>query len=171
MVTPEEGVDRFRDNEDEDTPMAILPADSCGITVMEAYIPTLQHEGISVDEDNYPDPENCMHSEDVLPPPSQLTFLFHGFNPWCHGGNFPVGRDKLKMASIPIIQHMSRLKFFIKLYFMEYSKDVVIPETNNRLNSDMNLSEYFCVVGFRLIMACYVVHSVRDFFFKDAVTP
>ena len=34
----------------------------------------------------------------------------------------------------------------------------------------MKLSEYFNVIGCRLIMACYVGHSVRDFFLKDAVT-
>ena len=59
----------------------------------------------------------------------------------------------------------------MKLYFMEYIKDVVIHETNKHLNSDMNLSEYFCVIGFRLIMAWYVGHYARDFFFKDTITP
>ena len=35
----------------------------------------------------------------------------------------------------------------------------------------MNFSEYFCVTVCCLIMACYVVHSVRDFFLKDLITP
>ena len=56
-------------------------------------------------------------------------------------GNFPVGRVKLKMTPNPRIQHMSRLDFFMKLYFVDYIKDVVIPETNKCLNSAMNLSE------------------------------
>ena len=54
---------------------------------------------------------------------------------------------------------------------MDYIKDIVIPETNKRLNSAMNLSEYFSVIGCRLIMACYVGHSVRDSFLKDTITP
>ena len=66
---------------------------------------------------------------------------------------------------------MSRLNFFMKLYSMYYIKDVVIPETNKRLKLDMNLSEYFCVISCNLIMACYVGHSVRDFFLKDPITP
>ena len=66
---------------------------------------------------------------------------------------------------------MSCLNFFMKLYFMEYIKDVVIPETNKRLNSAMNLGEYFLVIGCRLITACYVSHSFRDFFLKDPITP
>ena len=65
---------------------------------------------------------------------------------------------------------MSCLNFFMKLYFMDYIKYVVIPETNKRLNSALNLSEYFRVICCCLIMACYVGHSVRDFFFKDPIT-
>ena len=61
---------------------------------------------------------------------------------------------------------MYHLDFFVKLYFMEYINDLVIPETNKCLNSAMKLSEYFYVVGFCLVMACYVGHYVRDFFFK-----
>ena len=54
---------------------------------------------------------------------------------------------------------------------MNYIKDIVIPETNKRLNSDMNLSEYFCVIGCCLIMACFVGHYIRDFFLKDPINP
>ena len=35
----------------------------------------------------------------------------------------------------------------------------------------MNLSDYFRVIVCRLIMACYVGHSARDFFLKDPITP
>ena len=47
---------------------------------------------------------------------------------------------------------MYHLNFLVKLYLVEYIKDVVIPETNKRLNSAMNLSEYFCV-----IVCCLIV--------------
>ena len=53
---------------------------------------------------------------------------------------------------------------------MDYIKDIVIPETKKRLNQTMNLSEYFRVIGCRLIVACYVGHSVRDFFLKVTIT-
>ena len=111
------------------------------------------------------------HSDDVLPTPSSLNFLFHGVDSWRQSGNFPAERYNMKMTPIPRIQHMSRLNFFTKLYFMEYIKDVVIPETNKCINSDMNLSDYFRVVVCRLIIACYVDHSFRDFFLKDTITP
>ena len=61
--------------------------------------------------------------------------------------------------------------FFMKLYFMDYINDVVIPENNKRLNSAMNFSDYFGVIGCRLIMVCYVGHSTRDFFLKYLITP
>ena len=35
----------------------------------------------------------------------------------------------------------------------------------------MNLSEYFLVIGCRLIIACYVAHYVRGLFLKDPITP
>ena len=133
---------------------------------MEADISTLRREGIAVDNDNDPASENVMHSDDVLPTPSSLTFEFHGVGDLHQSGNFPVGRVKLKMNPNPRIQHMSRLDFFMKLYFVDYIKDVVIPETNKRLKSAIILSDYFCVIGCHFIMACYVGHSVRDLFLK-----
>ena len=77
----------------------------------------------------------------------------------------------MKMTPNPRIQNMSRLELFMKFYFMECIKDVVIPETNKCLNSPMNLSKYFHIVGCLLIMACYVGHYVRDFFLKDPIAP
>ena len=73
VVPPEEGVDRFRDKEDEDAPLPILPSGSCGITMTEADIATICLEGISVDEDKNPALYNIMQSDDVLPTPSSLT--------------------------------------------------------------------------------------------------
>ena len=53
---------------------------------------------------------------------------------------------------------------------MEYINYVVIPDNKKLINSYMNLSEYFCVIGCRFIMACYVGHSVRELFVKDPIT-
>ena len=63
------------------------------------------------------------------------------------------------------------LNFFMKLYFMDYAKNVVIPDTNKRLNSAIQLSEFFCVVGCRLIMDYYVCESVRELLLKNIITP
>ena len=54
---------------------------------------------------------------------------------------------------------------------MQYIKDLVISETNKHLKSDMNMSDYFCVIGCRLIMDCYVGHYVIELFLKDIITP
>ena len=67
VVPQEEGVDRFKDKEDEDTPLSILPSGSCGITVTEADIAMIRYEGISVTGDNYPAPDNIIQYDDVLP--------------------------------------------------------------------------------------------------------
>ena len=102
-----------------------------------------------------------MHYDYIFPHPSSINFGFNDIDTWRQSGKFPVGRVKLKITQIPRIKHMSRLNFFMKLYFMEYIKDVVIHETNKRINSDINLSEYFSVISCRLIMDFYVGYYVR----------
>ena len=171
MVPSEEGVDRFRDKEYEETPLPILPSGSRRITLTEDGIATLRCEGIVVENNNEPDPENSMQSDYVLTTYSALTSEFHGVDPWRQSGKFPVGRAKPKTTSNPIIQHMSLINFFMKLYFMDNIKNVVIPKTNKCLNLAMNLSMYFHVIGFRFIMAFYFGHYVRDFFLKINITP
>ena len=171
MVPTEEGVERFREKEDKETTLSILPSGSHGITVTEDDIATLRREGIEVNGDNTPATDNVMQSDDVFTTPSPLTFGFHGVNPWHQSGNFPVGSANLKMIPIPRIQLMSRLDFFMKLHFMEYIKNVVIPGTNKIINSAMNFSEYFRMIICHFIMDCYVGQSVRELFLKDPITP
>ena len=112
-----------------------------------------------------------MQSDYILPTPSSLTFVFHYVNPWCQSGNFLVGGAKLKMIPNPRIQHMSCLNFFMKFYFVDYIRDVLIADNNKHLNSAMNLSEYFHVIGCRLVMDCSVRNSVRELFLKNTITP
>ena len=73
VVPPEEGVDRFRDKEGEETPLPILPSGSRGITMTESDIATLRGEGIAVGDNNNPAPDNVMYYYDVLPTPSSIT--------------------------------------------------------------------------------------------------
>ena len=82
MVPTEEGVDRFRYKEDEETPLPTLPPGSRGITAAEADISTLRCQVISVNGDNNPAPENFIQSDYALPTPSSLTFGFRGIYPW-----------------------------------------------------------------------------------------
>ena len=55
VVPPEEGVDRFRDKEYEETPLTTLPSGICGITVTKVATATLHCEGIAVDDE-----KNCL---------------------------------------------------------------------------------------------------------------
>ena len=103
VVPPEDGIDMFIYKEDKETPLPILPSGSCGITVMEADISTIHLEGIAVNDNNKPAPENIMQYDDVLPTFSSLTFVFHVINTWHPSEKFPVVRAKLKMNPIPRI--------------------------------------------------------------------
>ena len=57
-MTMEDGIDRFRDEEDEETLLPILPSRSRGVTVAKDNISTLCHEGIVVNSGNEPAPGN-----------------------------------------------------------------------------------------------------------------
>ena len=105
----------FRENEDEDTPLSILTSDSHGVPVTKYGIDTIIHEGIVVDDDNDPDTENVLHSNDVLNYPDTLNLGFQGIGPWCQSGNFPVGKENLTSVSNISVQHISLLVFFFQL--------------------------------------------------------
>ena len=137
----------------------------------ETDISTLRCEEIEVDNNNGTATENLIESDDILPTPSSLTFGFNVVNLWRQSGNLPVDRAKLKVTPNSRMHHIYGLNFFIKFYFMDYMKDVVIHESIKSLMSAINLSEYFFVIGCRLIMDYYVGHSVKDFFLKDPIKP
>ena len=149
----EDEVERFREKEDEETTLPILPYGSRGVTVTKYDNTTLCCEGIVVEEDNYTAPENVLHSEDVLPAPKTFNFRIQGIN-LCHqGGNLPVGKENLKMVSNIRVQRMSCLNFFFQLYFMKNIEDVAIPETNIHLNYPMVFGEYFHTIICHVIMS------------------
>ena len=131
----------------------------------------LRREGIKVDDENNPAPENIIQYDYVFTTPTSLTFGFHGIDPWRRSGNLPVWRAKMKITPNPRMHHIYCLGLFMNVYFVEYTKYVVIPDTNKRFDPAMNLSEYFCVIGCHLIMDYYVGNSVRGFFLKDNITP
>ena len=92
-----------------------------------------------VGDDDEPSPENISNSEDVLPIPETLNFGFQGIDPLRHSGRSPVGKAQFKMVSSIRVQHMSCFGIFYWLYFMKYTNDSVIPDTNKHLKSPVVL--------------------------------
>ena len=170
MLPHEERIDRLVDKEDEETPLTTPPSGSRGITVEEADISTLRCEGIEVNKKTTLSLIISCSLMMYCLPPNQSPLCFMASILGVRVGTSLLVGGKLNMTPIPRIQHMSRLELFTKLYFMDYIKDLVIPDNNKRLNSTMNLSGYFHVICCRLIMACFAGHSVRDFFFRDHIT-
>ena len=122
-----------------------------------------------VGDDNDTDPENLLHSKDILPHPKTVNFGFQCIVPWCQIGNLPLGKANLKKVYKIRFQNMSRFNLFCQLYFKKYIKDAVNPDTNKHINPSLVLGEYFRMIGCFLIMTCYVGHSVRDLFLKDPI--
>ena len=105
-MPPEEGVDRFRYKEDEETPLHILLSGSCDVTVSKDNIATICSEGVLIDGENEPTPENILDSKDVLNAPDTLNSGFEFIYPWRQNGNFTVGKARLKMVSNIKVQNM-----------------------------------------------------------------
>ena len=163
-MPPEEGVDRFRYKEDEETPLHILLSGSRDFTVSKDNIATICSEGVLIDGDNEPTPENILDSKDVLNAPDTLNLGFEFIYPWRQNGKFPVGKARIKMVSNIRVQHMSLFDIFFQMNLMNYINNVDIPDTNKRLKYPVVLDEYLRMIACRLIMACYVDHSVRGLF-------
>ena len=105
-MPPEYGVDRFIDEDNEETLLKILPSGSCGITVTKDKIATFRCEGIVVDNDNEPAPENVLNSKDVIYATETLSFGFQGIRPLYQSGKLTIGKKKLKIVSNIRVHHM-----------------------------------------------------------------
>ena len=80
-VPPYDEVDWYKDKEDKDNPLTVLPSGSRGVTFTKYDISTLFCKGIVVEDENNPDLENVLSSEEVLPAPETLNLVFQGIEP------------------------------------------------------------------------------------------
>ena len=78
----EDGVDRFRDKEDKNTPLHILPSSSSRVTFIRYDIAKICCDCIVVEDNNDPAPDNVLKYEDVLPAPEKINFGFQDIDPW-----------------------------------------------------------------------------------------
>ena len=85
----------------------------------------------------------------------------------CH----PYGKSHLNRVPNIRVQHILCFEIFLQLYFINYIKDVIIPETSKHLKYQIVIREYFCFIVCLLIMAFYIRKYVRDLFLKHLITP
>lgn len=107
----------------------------------------LQRQGIQVDDDNAPAPEN-------IPVPTEEPMEeaggwgFDGLDQWRARGCALRSKPRFKNVSTSRLQHMTSLDIFLLLFPVDYIKDTVIPETNKHLRlGPTTFSEFIAWLG------------------------
>ena len=120
-------------------------------------IDDLRQQGIEVDDDNEPAPENAE-------PPPQAT---NQVGEWItlticprREANCSNRKGSWKRFAWTVIQEMKELAQFRMCFPEQWVKEVVIPATNNEINGDpLTLSEFYVYLGCHFFMTCFRIIS------------
>ena len=124
--------------------------------------------GITVDNEG-PAPENA-----VPPPPTTGAVGIWEKPLICHRRANPAVRDVVghwNSKTWPQIASMTEFAIFRLVFPEQFIKDVVIPSTNNHLQEQLTLPEFYVWLGCRFFMACFEgVPTVREWWSRDPPT-
>lgn len=115
----------------------------------------LARQGIEVDNDNEPAPENVPDAAPTTAEPEALEWKEDGIVCPRRAANLQNSAAKLKNYSQEDVIKMSKLDLFLVLFPLEYLKTVVIPETNKQLTSPIDLCELLRFIGCWFYMSCW----------------
>jgi Transposase IS4 len=140
----------------------------------EMDVAALRLDGVDVDDDNDPAPENVPGGidldailaeavEELLDGATEPTPVAPEGPTWGFSGKCPrraEGNTKeraiLKNMSNTVMANMTLLQMFMTMYPMDYIVKVLIPESNKHLKlGALNESEFFVFLGIILYMSCY----------------
>ncbi|KAL3779887.1 hypothetical protein HJC23_001477 [Cyclotella cryptica] len=111
----------------------------------------LRDQGIEVDDDNKPLPENV--GADSLPSPEGTWADLRQCRRNMAGGRFEKGKWLHHPWSQ--VSQYSKFKLFEMTFPMSYIRDVVIPAINAHLTSETNIKEFAVWLGCVFFMSCY----------------
>ena len=118
-----------------------------------------RNQGIEVDDDNEPAPENAE-------PPAPTDFLAPTFRRplFCvrKMEDIPDKAGKWNSYSCDKIAKMSEVDLFRMAFPEEFIFDVIIPATNERLCKPTTLREFYVWLGCHFYMACHPAVSNRE---------
>ena len=121
----------------------------------------LRSQGISIDDDNNPAPENVPRQGDNTT--RTCNWRREGIICPRKAGNLQNSFASFRHYSHDAILRMSLLQLFLVMFPEDYIEEVLIPETTKGLSVPMDLQEYMQWVGCWLYMACWVgTESLRD---------
>ena len=125
-------------------------------------IEELHRNGITVDDDNEPAPENTApdFAEEAVPTGGtweKPTYCIRRAN-----SDFSDSAGKFKSHRWDEIVEYDELELFRMCFPEGYVRDVVIPMTNKTLTTNMTLKEFYVWLGCLFFMACYEGVPDRD---------
>ena len=115
----------------------------------------LRHQGISIDDDNDPAPDN-------VPRQGETTY---GTGDWRREGIICPRKSGNLQNSFPYFRHylheavlsMSLLQLFLIMLPEEFLDQFLTPKTNKRLSVPMDIQDFIKFVGYWIYMASWVV--------------
>jgi hypothetical protein len=132
----------------------------------------LRRQGIAVDDDNDPAPENVparqapQQAAAVVAP---LEWRSEGIICPRRANNLQNSNACFKNYSREEVMKMTKLELFLVLFPTDYLTTVLIPETNKELTLPMDLGEFVRWLGCWFYMACWVgIPSRKDWWATSA---
>ena len=125
-----------------------------GAIAQQQEIAELRQQGIEVDDDNAPTPENAE------PSPATAVSIGEWITPTIcprkADANCTNSRGKWKNRGWQQIKEMDELALFWMCFPENWVKDVIIPTTNKTIEGDnLTLQEFYVFWGCHFFMACF----------------
>jgi Transposase IS4 len=134
----------------------ILPGDD---------ISSLIRQGITIDDDNQPAPEN----EDRTTTTNNDMYGEWGFDGLCPRRQKGLGRREAQLPSYN--GSFDAQSLFEHLYPTKWLKEVLIVKTNKRVGgSPLTYGEFLRWIGLWMVMACHKGYTRRDYWSTSAIT-
>jgi hypothetical protein len=124
-----------------------------GRSLTRSEVTELCEQGITVDDDNEPLPENTLPDTNPNITPGEWKILSQCIHESSIYNNKAEGNWKHKSWSQVAL--MDELQLWLLCFPVEYIKDVVIAKLNEELDSPTDLQEFIVVLGCIHFMACY----------------
>ena len=114
----------------------------------------LRRQGISINDDNDPSPENFPRQDETTS--GTGNWRREGILCPRKSGNLQHSFTSFRHYSYDAILRMSLLHLFLILFPEDYLEEVLMPETNKGLSVPMDIQDFIKLVGFWKYMACWV---------------
>ena len=157
-------------------PIDLNRLDKLGGSSLSEDIALARSQGIEVDDDNEPAPENIPPAGSVLDATTNKFGQTWGWNGTCNRkSNHHVDvSPQIKDHTISTLKQTSYLDMFLLFFPLAYLEDVLVAETSRTLvsqaHSPLTTGEFIRFIGCIFFMSCFSGADRNDFFSSDPIT-